>query len=217
MNEKLHRQGVYWDREIELFDSIYSHRKSGFSRWLDRMFRKDMYQRFEYTIKNAEPIENRSFLDVGCGTGRYVFELVRRGCGHATGIDISEQMIRHCRRTAEDEGAAAKTEFARTDLLEYSPLRPFDVGIAIGLFDYIKDPLPVLQKMRLCVTGSVIASFPRFWTWRAPIRKFRLAIRKCEVHFYSRRRTEMLLRKAGFTHWEIEKVGKLFCVTASAR
>lgn len=217
MSGELERQRDYWNREISRFDAIYSRKKSGFGRWLDMTFRKDMYERYEYTLKNSEPVKGRDFLDVGCGTGRYALEFVRRGCHHVTGIDISEEMVEYCRRDAAKEGMTGTAEFIRTDLLDYAPARTFHVCIGIGLFDYISDPLPVLKKMRQCVSYSAILSFPRLWTWRAPVRKLRLALRGCIVRFYSKKRIAALLHEAGFCNCALEKVGKLFCVTAGVK
>ena len=70
------------------------------------------------------------------------------------------------------------------------------------------------RQMRQSASETVIASFPRLWTWRAPVRKARLALRGCSVYFYSKKRVAMLLREAGFGSFTIAKVGKLFCVTA---
>lgn len=217
MNDELPRQREYWNNEIALFDAIYSREKNVFGRWLDKTFRKDMYERYEYTLRHAEPIAGRDFLDVGCGTGLYALELVRRGCRTATGIDISEKMVDHCRCAASEAQLSGKTEFIRTDLLEYTPAQTFNTVIGIGLFDYIGDPLPVLAKMRSVITDSAILSFPRLWTWRAPVRKIRLALRGCPVYFFSKKKVAALLRDAGFTKFSIDKVGKLFCVTAGIR
>jgi SAM-dependent methyltransferase len=217
MNDALLRQRNYWNNEITLFDAIYSRKKSGFGRWLDKTFRRDMYERFEYTLRHAEPIAGRDFLDVGCGTGLYALELIRRGCRKVTGIDIAEKMVDHCRRATAEAKSSEKTEFIRTDLLDYVPSQTFHVAIGIGLFDYIRDPLPVLAKMRSCVSDAAIISFPRLGTWRAPVRKLRLALRGCDVYFFSRKRVAALLRDAGFKSFTIEKVGKLFCATASVR
>jgi 2-polyprenyl-3-methyl-5-hydroxy-6-metoxy-1,4-benzoquinol methylase len=217
MSKELEKQRDYWNRELAQFDAIYSRRKSQFGRWLDRTFRKDMFERYEYALKNAEPIKDHDFLDVGCGTGHYALEFVRRGCRHVTGIDISEEMVEYCRHEAAEQGMADKTEYLRTDLLDYTPSCMFHVCIGIGLFDYISDPLPVLKKMRQCISDSAILSFPRLWTWRAPIRKARLNLRGCFVRFYSQKRIAALLREAGFANYNLEKVGKLFCVTAKVK
>ncbi|MBN2189528.1 MAG: class I SAM-dependent methyltransferase [Chitinispirillaceae bacterium] len=217
MRDELLRQRDYWDGEVNSFDAIYSHRKGRLGKWLDRTFRKDMYERYEYTLASAEPVENRDFLDVGCGTGRYIFELVNRGCRHATGIDISEQMIEYCRRRAAETGVSDRTEFIQTDLMGYTAAKKFHVCIGIGLFDYIRDPLPVLKKMAACADDCAIMSFPRLLTWRAPVRKFRLWLRGCNVFFFTRRQIFSLLTDAGFKNHSFKKAGKLFCVTARTK
>ena len=214
MESELNTQRRFWNKTIEEFDSIYSHRKGSLGTWLDRVFRKDMYQRYEYALEHAQPIAGRTFLDVGCGTGRYALELARRGCKHVTGIDISEQMIGRCKDLALKEELAEKTSFVQSDLLQFSSTDIFDVAIGIGLFDYIADPLPVLKQMHTVIKDRAIMSFPRFWTWRAPVRKVRLALKGCPVYFFPRRRIQRLLREAGYNRYSIQEVGKLFCVTA---
>lgn len=213
MSEELVEQQQYWDSEIKNFDAIYSHKKSKLANKLDAIFRSDMYERFNYTLRNAMPIQNRSFLDVGCGTGYYSLELARRKAQHVVGVDISEKMINVSRQRADGENLAHMTSFIQTDLLEYETSAKFDVSIGIGLFDYVKDPLPLLQKMRKS-SDKAIMSFPRLWTWRAPIRKIRLGLRGCKVYFYTSLDIEKLLTEAGFESFDMEKVGKLFCVTA---
>jgi SAM-dependent methyltransferase len=214
MSDELVRQRDYWNREISLFEAIYSRKKSGFSQWLDRVFRKDMYERFSYTLRQAEPIKDREILDVGCGTGRYAFAFIERGCRKVTGIDIAGQMIDHCRKVAVEKGVTENAEFTCTDLLDFHPGKKFDICIGIGLFDYISDPLPVLKKMRECTGDSLIVSFPRLWTWRAPVRKIRLGLRGCNVRFFTKKQISALLTAAGFSRISMEKVGKLYCVTA---
>jgi|WetSurMetagenome_2_1015567.scaffolds.fasta_scaffold00645_22 cyclopropane fatty-acyl-phospholipid synthase-like methyltransferase len=217
MADQLQQQRDFWNREIAAFDAIYSRKKSRFSSFLDRVFRKDMYQRYEYTLRQAAPVEGRTFLDVGCGTGRYSLELARRKCARVVGIDIAEAMIAECKRLSSAEGLDARTEFLRSDLLDYRPSGTFDVSIGIGLFDYIKNPLPVLEKMRKLTSDRSIVSFPRVFTWRAPVRKVRLGLKGCDVYFYSRAQVERLLKDAGFSRLDVEKVGKLYCVTAHCR
>lgn len=214
VNEQILAQRKYWNNEADSFQRIYTHKKSKLSNLLDRIFRQDMFERFAFTIKNCEPINGRAFLDVGCGNGLYSLELARKGARNVTGIDISEVMIGLCQESSDRENLSARCKFEHTDLLAYKPDNTFDVSFGIGLFDYIQDPLPVLRKMRELSTDKVILAFPRFWTWRAPIRKVRLNARGCDVFFYRKSTITKLLREAGFGRHEVHKVGKLHCVIA---
>ena len=175
-----------------------------------------MYQRYEFTIENCEPVTNRKFLDVGCGNGLYSLELGRRGAAKVLGIDIAEVMVDLCKQSSVAENLDDRCTFLQTDLLAYNNNSDskFDVSFGIGLFDYIRDPLPVLRKMRELTTDKAIMSFPRLWTWRAPIRKVRLSLRGCDVVFYSAARINELMREAGFSRHTLTKVGKLYCVVA---
>ena len=214
MNEEIVAQREYWNNEADAFSRIYSHRKSKLSNALDSVFRKDMYDRYVFTIKHCEPIQDRTFLDVGCGNGLYSLELARKGAKKVVGIDIAEVMIGLCKDAAAKENLDDRCFFEQTDLLAYDGKSKFDVSFGIGLFDYISDPLPVLTKMRELSTDKAIMAFPRFWTWRAPIRKVRLNSRGCDVYFYTKSRIKELMDQAGFKRHEVHKVGKLHCVIA---
>jgi cyclopropane fatty-acyl-phospholipid synthase-like methyltransferase len=176
-----------------------------------------MYDRYAFTIKNCEPIQNRTFLDVGCGNGLYSIELAKRGAAKVVGIDISEVMVDLCRQTTSAEGLEDRCTFEHTDLLQYVSDSIFDVTFGIGLFDYIRNPLPVLTKMRQLTGEKAILSLPRLWTWRAPVRKARLSTRRCDVFFYTKSRIDSLLSQAGFGTYTITRIGKLHCVVADAK
>ena len=212
MSNEIQAQRNFWNSEADAFQKIYTHRKSKFSNTLDQIFRKDMYERYQFTIANCEPIKGRTFLDVGCGNALYSLELARKGAAKVVGIDIAEVMIGLCKKSSDAENLSDICTFIQTDLLEYQPDSKFDVSFGIGLFDYISDPLPVLKKMREVSTDKAIMAFPRLWTWRAPVRKVRLTLKGCDVYFYSAARINKLMKDAGFSRHTLTQVGKLYCV-----
>ena len=215
MNNEIQAQRAVWNSEADAFQSIYTHRKSKFFNTLDQIFRKDMYERYQFTIANCEPIEGRTFLDVGCGNGLYSLELARRGARKVVGLDIAEVMIGLCKKASVDQSLDDRCTFIQTDLLEWDNSgMKFDVSFGIGLFDYISDPLPVLRQMRELSTDKAIMAFPRLWTWRAPVRKVRLTMKGCDVFFYSAARINKLMKDAGFSRHTLTRVGKLYCVVA---
>lgn len=215
MNNEIQAQRAFWNSEADTFQRIYTHKKSKFSNTLDQIFRKDMYERFQFTIANCEPIPGRTFLDVGCGNGLYDFELARRGARKVVGLDIAEVMVGLCQKAAAEQNFDDRCTFIQTDLLEWDNAgAKFDVSFGIGLFDYISDPLPVLRRMRELSTDKAIMAFPRLWTWRAPVRKVRLTMKGCDVFFYSAARINKLMKDAGFSRHTLTRVGKLYCVVA---
>ncbi|MFA6468665.1 MAG: class I SAM-dependent methyltransferase [Bacteroidota bacterium] len=214
MSTLLDRQRFYWNRTVSDFDSIYSQEKSFVGKLLDKIFRNDMYGRFDYTFRKSAPVVGKTFLDIGCGTGRYAIEFARQGASKVVGLDIAEKMIEVCKDRSQKEGLSKNMFFYHTDLLTFQEKEKYDICIGIGLFDYIQNPTPVVQKMFEYTNGCSIMSFPRFYTWRAPIRKIRLYLKKCDVYFFTKTEIEKILKNAGFKKYEIVKVGQLFCVTA---
>jgi SAM-dependent methyltransferase len=215
MKNELEIQRSYWNAEAAAFEKIYTHGKSSFANFLDRVFRVDMYLRYNETIERCAPYPGRTFLDVGCGNGLFSIELARRGAEKVTGIDIAEKMIELCRQNAEAAGVAERCSFVLSDIL-HIPTEAANVTFAMGVFDYIRDPLPELKKMRALTKDQSFVAFPRFWTWRAPVRKIRLTLRGCPVFFYTKKQITALMTEAGFTDIEIITLGKIFFVIGRA-
>ena len=75
-------QGVktFFSGYAEDFDSIYGDgkRRSIFNRIIDKIFRKAMYERYKRTINFITEKNFKSVLDVGCGSGRYSLDLVKK-------------------------------------------------------------------------------------------------------------------------------------------
>lgn len=205
---------AFWDSHAKEFDAIYTHQKSALGRTLDSIYRRDMYDRFRFTMENSEPIQGRSFLDVGCGSGYYAVELARRGARSVTGVDFSENMLELARKRATEHQVAGPCRFVRADVLHWQPETRFDVSLVIGVMDYLPEPGALLRRVRQWTSDRAILSFPRLWTWRAPVRRVRLRLEGTPVFFYSKTRVEQLLAAAGFCDWKVRRVGKLYCVVA---
>lgn len=214
MYQNIEKQKKYWDREVLEFDSIYSHQKSRFKNFLDEKLRWDMYERFDYTMRKSEPIENKVILDVGCGTGRFVFEFIKRNARKVIGIDIAPGMIKTCESLAKENNLTNKCEFYLADPFEFNKEYIFDICIGIGLFDYIIDPLPVIKRMKELTSGKIILSFPKKGSLRAFIRKIRLNLRGCDVYFFSERQIRKYMEEAGIEKFDFDKFGQLYCITA---
>src|SRR5439155_12721019 len=124
-----------------------------------------------------------SILDVGCGSGRYAVTLARMGGKRIVALDISEGMIALAKSLAAGDHFSSTLEFVCVDFMEFKSNETFQLVLAMGLFDYVRDPLPVLARMRSLASHSVIASFPSISWYRTPIRKMRYFFKRCPVYF----------------------------------
>lgn len=200
---------AHFNATAATFDSIYAS-----PRVVDRIFRHDMYERFERTLEACHPVVGKTVLDIGCGSGQYVVAFAQRGALEVVGVDGAENMLRLAAQHAARSGVGETCRFVCGDFLSQRFDHPFDHVIAVGLFDYVSDPLPLLARARHLTQTTFIATFPRLFTWRAPVRKARLALSGCPVFFYTRRRVIDLLRQAGLTIDRLERCGKLYWVVA---
>lgn len=148
-------------------------------------------------------------LDIGCGTGYLLREIVRRFpgvCG--VGLDLTPAMIEEARKKAASEGLSALQfgcadwEDAGFDVDAFLEARRPNCVVCANAFHYFSSPQAALEKMR-----SVLVPGGRAWVWeRAREGSALTAVWGClhryvirdHVRFY---RTEVLLemmRNAGF-------------------
>jgi len=206
----------FWNSVAEEFDSIYTGKnKSAFSHMLDRIFRADIYGRFDWVMKKAGDVRGKTICDIGCGSGRFVAEFAKRGAGHITGVDVAPEMIKFAQKLVQEQGVDGNCDFVVSDVLDWKTDRKFDLTIAIGFWDYIMDPAERLRLIRGMTGSQFLSAWPCFWTWRMPVRIVRLQfIRGCPVYFFRKSQVYAMLEKAGFEVVSCETVGKLFCVDA---
>ncbi len=176
------------------FDHIYDEGGKGtLARFVDTSLRKEMRIRFEKTFEALAPLRGRSLLDAGCGGGRYAIPAAKAGASHVLGIDFSETMLALARQKAAAEGVGDVCRFEVGDLLTYPvPEKSFDYAIAIGFFDYQKDPEAALRALARAARRRVFVSLPKRWHVLTPQRWVRYTLFKCYVRFYSRPEVERL-------------------------
>jgi cyclopropane fatty-acyl-phospholipid synthase-like methyltransferase len=205
----------YWNDVAQDFDAIYTgQNKSAFSRALDQWLRKDIYGRFDWVMRKSGDVTGKTICDIGCGSGRFVASLAKRGASHVMGVDVAPEMLKLARELVKNEGVAAKTEFATMDIIDWTRTDVFDETIAIGFWDYFADPTERLRIIRKMTRERFLSAWPRLWTWRAPIRKVRLTALGCPVYFFSKSDVYKYLEATGFKVISCETVGKLHCVDA---
>jgi len=205
---------AYWNRAASDFDAIYTGEKSRWARFLDRLLRRDMYQRFDWVLRNSGDLKGKSVCDLGCGTGRYVIACAQSGARRVLGIDGAPSMVRRASLLIEQALLRDRAEVQEANILNCTEEEVFDITIAVGVFDYTQAPDLFLRKIRKITGSRFLATFPRFWTYRMPIRRIRLGFLGCPVYFYTAPEIKTLLAEAGFCCQLIEPVGAIYCVLA---
>lgn len=207
----------YFDKVPKEWDALYSH-EHGFMYRVNKALRKGLYERYAFTFEKCGDLTGASVLDIGCGTARYSIECAKRGARRVTGIDFAPSMIEFSRKIAADMRVADRCEFIHGDFLAHPFAQPFDIVLALGVFDYIKDPAPVFNKIASLKPRVFAASFPRFtfpWSIQRRIRYY--LIKKCPIYDYSKEQIEGLCKAAGFDWFEVVRNSHGYLCAAGVR
>lgn len=197
----------YFVRHAARFDGLYGGDNMA-TRIFDQLFRKPMYERYRLTIEALGDAKGKKYLDLGCGSGRYAINLARLGA-EVVGVDFSAAMLELANAYAKDERVGSKVRFIETDMNEWmdETAEHFDAAFAMGVFDYLDDPVATLRRM-LQVAEMAYLSLPAPEFPRAQLRRLRYKKQNCPVYFYTRQQTEELVREAGGKIVRIEPLGK---------
>jgi SAM-dependent methyltransferase len=174
---------------------------------LQRFLRPALGGRADLAVSVVASLTEPSVLDVGCGSGRVGERVLEAGAGRYVGIDFSAPMLELARERLARFGS--KAELVEGDFLTEPLEGPFDVVLALGLFDYTPEPERFAGRMGGLGAGAVVASFPR-WTWvKGPIRKFRYeVVNDCPIFDYTPEGVQQLFGDAGFSAVETHASGR---------
>jgi cyclopropane fatty-acyl-phospholipid synthase-like methyltransferase len=205
----------YFDKRIDDFDSIYNVEHRGLRGWLDKTLRASVRRRFSLAFEKLNDLRGKSVLDIGCGTGRYMFEAVKQGSSDVVGIDAAAGAIESARKLSDKLGFVDKVSLLQADFMDYNPGRKFDILLAVGYFDYILQPRIHIKKMNELAGQTLYASFPKICHPMTPVRKIRLMFNGCPVRFYSYAKIEKLVSEAGWNKFEIISVARDYILIAN--
>jgi 2-polyprenyl-3-methyl-5-hydroxy-6-metoxy-1,4-benzoquinol methylase len=176
---------VHFDKVADEFDNIYENRGPIFTKIINKLFRKAMYERVPITVQESRPLQDKTVLDIGCGSGRVGFLLAKEGA-RVIGIDYARSMIELAKKYQQQLKVVNNVEFICSDFMNDFPEdKKYDISIALGVFDYIKDPIPFLKKVKKITTNKIIASYPAKFAFQSPLRRMWLSARNCPVFFYT--------------------------------
>jgi len=192
-----------FEDKAQQFDDLYEDEG-----WLVRTLRPGLFRRRKLAVDTVHAYSSPRVLDVGCGSGRIGEFVLGAGTLHYVGVDFSEPMIDLAR--ARLQRFAPQTELIVDDFLTAPLEGPFEVILAVGLFDYLPEPHRFSRRMfELCAPGGcVVGSFPTWSLLKGPARKVRYEwIGNCPIFNYSRRELELMFGASGFERVEIASPG----------
>jgi len=210
----------YWNFEkiVKEFDEIYDNKGGIFKRLVNKTFRKGMRERVALTLQECHG-RNKTVLDIGCGSGRVSFLLAEKGM-KVVGIDYSSKMIEladeYLKKYIVNKSVKLNVKFmCRNFMKNFEGNKAFDITVALGVFDYIKNPILFLKKMRNTTKEKMIASYPAKFTFITPIRKVWLWTRNCPVYFYTKNELKAMYDSIGIKNYKIRKTPDGYLVVAN--
>ena len=190
--------------KAQAFDDLYEDERP-----IVRLLRPGLFRRRQLAIDTVRAYDTPRVLDVGCGSGRIGELVLDADASRYVGIDFSEPMIELA--SSRLERFRPRAELVVGDFLEVPIDGPFDVILALGLFDYLPEPHRFTRRMfGLCANGGcVVGSFPAWSPLKGPIRKVRYEwIGDCPIFNYNSAGLEAMFTASGFGRLEIFSPGR---------
>jgi len=198
--------GRFFHSFADTFDTFYDGKRTPLMQWVDQRFRRDMFVRYALTYEYLGSLEGQRVLDVGCGSGPYIVEALKRGALHVTGIDPAPRMLELAGQRASRLGMEGKVNLVEGYFPNTSLAGPFDAAIVMGVMDYVADPSSFLRGLRSVITRRAVLSFPSTHWFRTPIRRVRYRWNRCPVYFYTRTQIEKLAQELDATEYSLTKI-----------
>lgn len=185
------------------FDILYKKEKEALRRAINKLFGRNAAERVRLTLEECKDVSGKKILDIGGGLGHTRTELEKRGA-LIVSIDLSKNLVmeRAMRRKLEFEKNFA---LLHGDFMSHVFGENFDISVALGVFDYIRNPVPYLKKMQSITVDKCIMSFPSRFTFSVPLRMIWRRSRKFPSHLYTKREIKRLLSPA-FSRFKVKNI-----------
>jgi SAM-dependent methyltransferase len=191
----------FWSSRAKRFDAIYD-----YATWWDRWLHQPIQRRHDAAMDAVLSLSLPTVCDIGCGSGRQLAGAIEAGAARAVGVDVSSEMVALARRRSRDVGCTGRVEVHVADALGWETHETFDLVWALGVFDYVRDPQPLLRRMRELSRNQVLATFRRMWAVRSPFRKLVYACRGQPIYLFTKGRIRDEMSAAGFRRVSVERL-----------
>jgi predicted TPR repeat methyltransferase len=160
-----------------------------------KVLQRNFALRMKVLDRFCDPKRHQRLLEVGCAYG-FFLESVRGRFSEATGVDISEDGVRHARETLHLD--AVLGDLATLDLGD----RRFDVVCFWDTIEHLREPRRYVDKASrhmdagalLTITTGDIGS----WNARFNGRRWRLIHPPTHLHYFTQASLHRMLEQAGF-------------------
>ncbi len=167
----------------------------------DEYFSRLIQRRKKYAVNMLHGVPqsaHQTALDIGCGAGAYLEELVTMGY-RATGVDLSPEMLASCSRRFASLGPSTPTVDLLLGDIENLPAgdKQFDLVLCIGVLGYLlADEKALAEILRVLKPGGyVLINVTNLYS----LSDLDFHLRKKLLSLFSRRREEdVTVKKLGY-------------------
>lgn len=191
--------------------------------WWDRLssvFRgQAMYVRMQAALGLLKPyLPGKIVMDVGCGSGRFAFQMIESGAAKVIGVDISTEAIALANEQRVRLGLNEKLQFQIEDLIYPKAALPsVDIVTALGVIEYF-DPTTMAAFLGNLKTKYFLFDFPdlnrrkEFPTWI--LRQVYIRVNRLPgVFLYSLAEFAKIAKPFNFTNIRMIQRDKFYYVT----
>lgn len=203
-----------FDQHVFRWERILSGTGPPHIRLWNRFVRRNVRVRFERTFLLAGRLAGRSVADLGAGTGEYCVRAIEHGASTVLAVDSAAGMIRRLSKLRDERQFGGRIYPLLADVNALPIVGGFDLVILNGVFDYTSDPTRVMSEAARICDGIMVASFPRYWAFRAPIRKRYWRRQGLDTFYFTRKRVAEVFGAVDARPLSIDRIGPIFLVVA---
>lgn len=185
VNNPYHRTAASYEKKLNL----------PFVRTIRRAEGRKLKTLFDKVIRPSDTV-----LEIGCGTGYYTRDLVKRAA-KVIALDDSETMLALVRNRVSEQDLK-KMVFVRSEATQYVPDCPVDIVMHIGVLDYVKEWEKFLSHSLTHARRAVIFTCPTSGPW-GQVFHILSRFEGVRIQRYHRRQIERFIR-AKFPGWECD-------------